>query len=154
MNALKEKLSRLLYDPSSSLAAAAAAASPNSPPSSYSSPHQLPDDSGQTQGSTLKHGISLRTLIRKSVDSSGPCLLIVGDKQGAVFGGMLQSLLRPTTKRKYQGSNQTFVFTTLHGQPRLFRATVFGIFVETDFFLSAGVSSYNTNNLARDSEDD
>ncbi|KAI4368434.1 hypothetical protein MLD38_016991 [Melastoma candidum] len=73
--------------------------------------------------STLKHGISLRTLIRKSSDFSGPCLLIVGDKQGAVFGGMLQSPLRPTAKRKYQGSNQTFVFTTLYGQPRLFRAT-------------------------------
>lgn len=30
----------------------------------------------QIKGSTLKHGISLRTLIRKSSDLSGPCLLV------------------------------------------------------------------------------
>ncbi|KAF8394234.1 hypothetical protein HHK36_020441 [Tetracentron sinense] len=73
--------------------------------------------------STLKHGISLRTLLRKSVDLSGPCLLIVGDMQGAVFGGLLECPLKPTAKRKYQGTNQTFVFTTIYGAPRLFRAT-------------------------------
>nr|DAD36873.1 TPA_asm: hypothetical protein HUJ06_007514 [Nelumbo nucifera] len=73
--------------------------------------------------STSKHGISLRTLLRKSADLSGPCLLIVGDMQGAVFGGLLQCPLTPTAKRKYQGTNQTFVFTTIYGQPRLFRAT-------------------------------
>lgn len=73
--------------------------------------------------STLRHGISLRTLIRKSADLSGPCLLIVGDMQGAVFGGMLECPLKPTAKRKYQGTNQTFVFTTLYGQPRVFRPT-------------------------------
>ncbi|KAJ0035981.1 hypothetical protein Pint_25150 [Pistacia integerrima] len=73
--------------------------------------------------STLKHGISLRTLIRKSADLSGPCLLIVGDMKGAVFGGMLECPLKPTPKRKYQGTNQSFVFTTIYGQPRLFRPT-------------------------------
>ncbi|OVA02322.1 TLDc [Macleaya cordata] len=73
--------------------------------------------------STLKHGISLRTLLRKSADLPGPCLLIVGDMQGAVFGGLLDCPLKPTAKRKYQGTNQTFVFTTIYGQPRLFRAT-------------------------------
>ncbi|XP_016450313.1 oxidation resistance protein 1 [Nicotiana tabacum] len=73
--------------------------------------------------STARHGISLRTLIRKSADLSGPCLLITGDKQGAVFGGLLEAPLRPTAKRKYQGTNQTFVFTTLYGEPRLFRPT-------------------------------
>ncbi|KAF8401979.1 hypothetical protein HHK36_012930 [Tetracentron sinense] len=73
--------------------------------------------------STLKHGISLRTLLRKSIDLSGPCLLIVGDMQGAVFGGLLECPLKPTVKRKYQGTNQTFVFTTIYGEPRLFRAT-------------------------------
>ncbi|KAL5542357.1 hypothetical protein UlMin_010067 [Ulmus minor] len=73
--------------------------------------------------STSKHGISLRTLIRKSADLSGPCLLIVGDKQGSVFGGLLECPLKPTPKRKYQGTNQTFVFTTIYGQPRLFRPT-------------------------------
>lgn len=73
--------------------------------------------------STLKHGISLRTLLRKSVDHPGPCLLIAGDMQGAVFGGLLECPLNPTAKRKYQGTNQTFVFTTKYGEPRLFRAT-------------------------------
>ncbi|KAJ4955212.1 hypothetical protein NE237_011995 [Protea cynaroides] len=73
--------------------------------------------------STLKHGISLRTLLRKSADLSGPCLLIVGDMKGAVFGGLLECPLKPTAKRKYQGTNQTFVFTTLYGEPRIFRAT-------------------------------
>ncbi|XP_020093347.1 oxidation resistance protein 1 [Ananas comosus] len=73
--------------------------------------------------STWKHGISLRTLLRKSLALQGPCLLIVGDVQGAVFGGLLDAPLKPMAKRKYQGTNQTFVFTTLYGEPRLFRAT-------------------------------
>ncbi|KAK9082892.1 hypothetical protein Scep_029363 [Stephania cephalantha] len=73
--------------------------------------------------STLRHGISLRTLLRKSVDLPGPCLLIVGDMQGAVFGGLLEGPLMPTAKRKYQGTNETFVFTTIYGQPRIFRPT-------------------------------
>ncbi|KAL8139615.1 hypothetical protein V2J09_005636 [Rumex salicifolius] len=73
--------------------------------------------------STLKHGISLRTLIRKSADLNGPCLLITGDVKGAIFGGLLDGPLRPSAKRKYQGSIQTFVFTTIYGQPRIFRPT-------------------------------
>ncbi|GMJ02006.1 oxidation resistance 2 [Hibiscus trionum] len=73
--------------------------------------------------STLKHGISLRTLIRRSAAIPGPCLLITGDKQGDVFGAMLECPLKPTPKRKYQGTNQTFVFTTKYGEPRLFRPT-------------------------------
>lgn len=73
--------------------------------------------------STLKHGVSLRTLIRKSAELSCPGLLIVGDMQGAVFGGLLDCPLKPTAKRKYQGTNQTFVFTTVYGQPRLFLPT-------------------------------
>lgn len=73
--------------------------------------------------SSARHGISLRTLIRKSAGLSGPCLLITGDKQGAVFGGLLECPLKPTAKRKYQGTNQTFVFTTIYGEPRLFRPT-------------------------------
>ncbi|KAG5406516.1 hypothetical protein IGI04_012635 [Brassica rapa subsp. trilocularis] len=55
-------------------------------------------------GSTLKHGISLRTLLRKSAELPGPCLLVAGDKQGA-------------------GTSQTFLFTTIYGQPRIFRPT-------------------------------
>lgn len=73
--------------------------------------------------STLKHGISLQTLLRRSADLSGPCLLVVGDMQGAVFGGLLDNPPKPTPRRKYQGTSQTFVFTTIYGEPRLFRAT-------------------------------
>ncbi|KAK6646000.1 hypothetical protein PHAVU_L001844 [Phaseolus vulgaris] len=73
--------------------------------------------------STLKHGVSLRTLIRKSAELSCPGLLIVGDMKGAVFGGLLECPLKPTAKRKYQGTNETFVFTTVYGQPRLFLPT-------------------------------
>ncbi|WOL09944.1 hypothetical protein Cni_G18698 [Canna indica] len=73
--------------------------------------------------STWKHGISLQTLLRNSLGIPGPCLLIVGDMQGAVFGGLLDSPLKPTAKRKYQGTSQTFVFSTIYGEPRLFRAT-------------------------------
>ncbi|GLT99297.1 hypothetical protein SLE2022_167410 [Rubroshorea leprosula] len=73
--------------------------------------------------STLKHGTSLHTLIRNSAKLSGPCLLIVGDMKGAVFGGMLECPLKPTPRRKYQGTHQTFVFTTIDGGPRLFRPT-------------------------------
>ncbi|KAL3614114.1 hypothetical protein CASFOL_042188 [Castilleja foliolosa] len=76
-----------------------------------------------TGGSTAKHGISLHTLVRKSALLNGPCLLITGDKQGAIFGGLLDCPLKPTSKRKYQGTNQTFVFSTLYGEPRLFRPT-------------------------------
>ncbi|KAE9455513.1 hypothetical protein C3L33_12579, partial [Rhododendron williamsianum] len=64
-------------------------------------------------GSTIKHGISLRTLIRRSADLAGPCLLIVGDKQGAVFGGLLECPLKPTPKRKYQSTLLTSVKCTL-----------------------------------------
>ncbi|XP_039008789.1 oxidation resistance protein 1-like [Hibiscus syriacus] len=74
--------------------------------------------------STLKHGISLRTLIRKSDELPGPCLVITGDRKGAVFGAMLECPLKPTPKRKYQGEHQTFVFTTIYGEPMLFRPTV------------------------------
>ncbi|XP_021730302.1 oxidation resistance protein 1-like [Chenopodium quinoa] len=73
--------------------------------------------------STLKHGTSLRTLIRKSADLPGPGLLIVGDRKGAVFGGLLDCPLKPCPRRKYQGTNHSFVFTTKYGEPRLFRAT-------------------------------
>ncbi|ESQ36925.1 hypothetical protein EUTSA_v10002628mg [Eutrema salsugineum] len=73
--------------------------------------------------STLKHGISLRTLLRKSAELPGPCLLVAGDKQGAVFGALLECPLRPTPKRKYQGTSETFLFTTIYGQPRIFRPT-------------------------------
>ncbi|KAK4425420.1 Oxidation resistance protein 1 [Sesamum alatum] len=105
--------------------------------------------------SSVRHGISLRTLIRKSADLSGPCLLVshhydvttlTGDNMTCltIYSVKTQSSfacrslvickvlylvvlldcpLKPTAVWKYQGTNQTFVFTTISGEPRLFRAT-------------------------------
>ncbi|BBN13055.1 protein MpOXR3 [Marchantia polymorpha subsp. ruderalis] len=73
--------------------------------------------------STIKHGISLRTLYRKAAIIPGPCLLIAGDRLGAVFGGLLSSPLKPTLKQKYQGTNESFVFTNVAGEPKVYRST-------------------------------
>ncbi|KAJ6775040.1 TLD-DOMAIN NUCLEOLAR PROTEIN [Salix purpurea] len=72
--------------------------------------------------STWRHGISLSTLYRRSMLWPGPCLLAVGDRKGAVFGGLVEAPLRPTNK-KYQGSNSTFVFTNTPGYPVIFHPT-------------------------------
>lgn len=73
--------------------------------------------------STWKHGISLQTLYRRSTLNPGPCLLVVGDRRGAVFGGLVAGPLRPTSSKKYQGTNDAFVFTNVSGTPVLFRPT-------------------------------
>lgn len=75
---------------------------------------------------------------------------VVGDRTGAVFGGLVEAPLRPINKRKYQvvlkyilkfnsfvkcfllhmltfnieqGTNDTFVFTNTSGHPVIFRPT-------------------------------
>ncbi|CAJ1855833.1 unnamed protein product [Sphenostylis stenocarpa] len=73
--------------------------------------------------STWRHGISLSTLYRRSMIWPGLSLLIVGDKRGAVFGSMVEAPLRSSTKKKYQGTNNTFVFTNISGQPVIYRPT-------------------------------
>ncbi|GAU19100.1 hypothetical protein TSUD_79220 [Trifolium subterraneum] len=73
--------------------------------------------------STWKHGISLSTLYRRSLLWPGPSLLVVGDRKGAVFGSLVEAPLRPSTKRKYQGTNSTFVFTNISGHPVIYRPT-------------------------------
>ncbi|KAI3451149.1 hypothetical protein Pfo_007814 [Paulownia fortunei] len=73
--------------------------------------------------STWRHGISLSTLYRRSMIWPGPSLLVVGDRNGAVFGGLVEAPLRPTNKRRYQGSNNSFVFTNISGHPLIFRPT-------------------------------
>ncbi|KAH7422565.1 hypothetical protein KP509_12G014600 [Ceratopteris richardii] len=73
--------------------------------------------------STVKHGISLRTLYRKSAALPDPFLLVAGDFHGAVFGGLLTAPLKPTAKRKYLGTNEMFVFTNVNKNPRIFRTT-------------------------------
>ncbi|KQK18921.1 hypothetical protein BRADI_1g45500v3 [Brachypodium distachyon] len=73
--------------------------------------------------STWRHGISLSTLYRRSMLCAGDSLLVVGDKQGAVFGGLVEAPLQPIIQRKYQGSNNCFVFTNVVGRPVIYRPT-------------------------------
>ncbi|GAA0165382.1 hypothetical protein LIER_20800 [Lithospermum erythrorhizon] len=73
--------------------------------------------------STWKHGISLSTLYRRSILWPGPSLLVVGDRNGTVFGGLVEAPLKPSTKRGYQGSNSTFVFSNIPGHPEIYHAT-------------------------------
>ncbi|KAM0038805.1 putative TLDc domain-containing protein [Helianthus debilis subsp. tardiflorus] len=73
--------------------------------------------------STWRHGISLSTLYRRSNLCPGLSLLVVGDHKGAVFGGLVEAPLKPSTKKRYQGSNDTFVFTNTPGCPVIFRPT-------------------------------
>ncbi|MCD9560404.1 hypothetical protein HAX54_019079 [Datura stramonium] len=73
--------------------------------------------------STWRNGISLSTLYRRSLLWPGISLLVVGDRSGAVFGGLVDAPLKPTTKRRYQGTNNSFVFSNVSGQPVIFRPT-------------------------------
>ncbi|KAL9276005.1 Oxidation resistance protein 1-like protein [Drosera capensis] len=73
--------------------------------------------------STWRHGISLSTLYRRSQICAGLSLLVVGDRKGATFGGLVETPLTPTKSRKYQGTNNTFVFTDLSGSPVVYRPT-------------------------------
>ncbi|KAF0902708.1 hypothetical protein E2562_019059 [Oryza meyeriana var. granulata] len=73
--------------------------------------------------STWRHGISLSTLYRRSMLCAGYSLLIVGDRKGAVFGGLVEAPLQPLIKKKYQGTNNCFVFTNIAGRPVIYRPT-------------------------------
>jgi len=73
--------------------------------------------------STWRHGISLSTLYRRSMLCPGFSLLVVGDKKGTVFGGLVEAPLQPSSSKKYQGTNNCFVFTNLHDRPVIYRPT-------------------------------
>uniref|UniRef100_A0A1D1ZKQ5 Oxidation resistance protein 1 n=2 Tax=Anthurium amnicola TaxID=1678845 RepID=A0A1D1ZKQ5_9ARAE len=91
--------------------------------------------------STWRHGISLSTLYRRSMLCPGLCLLVVGDRMGAVFGGLVEAPLCPTNKRKYQGTNSTFVFTIISSHPVIFRPTGanhYFTLCSTDYFALGG----------------
>ncbi|MQL70565.1 hypothetical protein Taro_002887 [Colocasia esculenta] len=62
-------------------------------------------------------------LLYRAVIRQLATLTIVGDQMGAVFGGLVEVPLHPTNKRKYQGTNNTFVFTILSGHPVIYRPT-------------------------------
>ncbi|CAI5494999.1 unnamed protein product [Closterium sp. Naga37s-1] len=74
--------------------------------------------------STVKHGISLLTLYRRASMLPGPCLLVVSDSAGTIFGAFSSpSALIPSDRRKYQGSNHCFVFSDISGAPTVHAAT-------------------------------
>lgn len=73
--------------------------------------------------STRRHGISLSTLYRRSALCPGLSLLVVGDRRGAVFGGVVEAPLNPCKSRRYQGSNSTFLFSDARGEPVIYRPT-------------------------------
>ncbi|KAH9614019.1 hypothetical protein KSS87_018546 [Heliosperma pusillum] len=73
--------------------------------------------------STWRHGISLSTLYRKSNLCPGPSLLVVGDVEGAIFGGLVEAPLKPNIKKRYQGSVSSFLFTDASGQPIIYLPT-------------------------------
>ncbi|XP_050208547.1 uncharacterized protein LOC126657807 [Mercurialis annua] len=95
--------------------------------------------------STWRHGISLSTLYRRSMLWPGLSLLVVGDRKGAVFGGLVEAPLRPMNKKKYQGTNSTFVFTDTPGNPAIFRPTGanrYFTLCATDFLAIGGGSHF------------
>lgn len=73
--------------------------------------------------STEKHGMSLLTLYRNSTMISGPLLLVAGDREGAVFGGLITAPLVPSPKKKYQGTSDSFVFSNVTGKSTIFHPT-------------------------------
>uniref|UniRef100_A0A0E0L9G1 TLDc domain-containing protein n=1 Tax=Oryza punctata TaxID=4537 RepID=A0A0E0L9G1_ORYPU len=91
--------------------------------------------------STWRHGISLSTLYRRSMLCAGFSLLIVGDRKGAVFGGLVEAPLQPLIKKKYQGTNNCFVFTNIAGRPVIYRPTGannYFTFCSTDYLAMGG----------------
>ncbi|XP_020233297.1 uncharacterized protein LOC109813513 isoform X2 [Cajanus cajan] len=95
--------------------------------------------------STWKHGISLSTLYRRSMLWPGSSLLVVGDRKGAVFGGLVEAPLRPSNKRKYQGTNNSFVFTNTSGCPVIYHPTGenrYFTLCTTDFLAIGGGSHF------------
>lgn len=73
--------------------------------------------------STWRHGISLSTLYRRSMLCPGLSLLVVGDRGGTVFGGLVEAPLQPSKSRRYQGTNSTFVFSDVPGKPVIYHPT-------------------------------
>ncbi|GAQ85194.1 hypothetical protein KFL_002230150 [Klebsormidium nitens] len=73
--------------------------------------------------STERHGISLHTLYRNSTNDGGATLLVVQDSHGAIFGGFSSQPYNPSVRHKYQGGNDSFVFSEKNGEATLYRST-------------------------------
>ncbi|GJX08296.1 reverse transcriptase domain, reverse transcriptase zinc-binding domain protein [Tanacetum coccineum] len=65
----------------------------------------------------------VRNMARASGCADGSLSFSYLDTKGAVFGGLVEASLRPSTKKIYQGSNNTFGFTNASGPPVIFRPT-------------------------------
>ncbi|KAJ9541118.1 hypothetical protein OSB04_027624, partial [Centaurea solstitialis] len=80
--------------------------------------------------STWRHGISLSTLYRRSNLCPGLSLLVVGDRKGAVFGGLVEAPLRPSTKKRYQ-------YLALGG------GSHFAMYLDSDLYDSSSLAIFN-----------
>lgn len=63
--------------------------------------------------SSLKHGSSLNTLLRK-VDGHEPVILAIKDFDGYVFGAYLSNGIKHS--KQFYGSGETFLFTFQDGE--------------------------------------
>ncbi|AQK56486.1 TLD-domain containing nucleolar protein [Zea mays] len=70
-----------------------------------------------------KKGVMDCLLLLFHSSSSDAMLQVVGDKKGTVFGGLVEAPLQPSSSKKYQGTNNSFVFTNLHNRPVIYRPT-------------------------------
>lgn len=79
--------------------------------------------------STLTHGISLRTLYR-STAGAGPCLLVIQDIDGNVFGAYASDGLRPHANT--YGTMETYLFRCLAGAqiPDIYRPSAMSNFCD------------------------
>jgi hypothetical protein len=59
--------------------------------------------------STEAHGFSLNTLYRQMVEVESPCLVVVQDTSGQVFGAMAPCTLTPS--EYFYGTGETFLYT-------------------------------------------
>ncbi|KAJ8446658.1 hypothetical protein Cgig2_002820 [Carnegiea gigantea] len=68
-------------------------------------------------------GISIKLECHSESASIELMVLVVGDRGGAVFGGLIEAPLKPSKSRRYQGTNSTFVFSGVPGQPVIYHPT-------------------------------
>lgn len=91
---------------------------------STSLPVRNKDSNWELLYSTYNHGMSLSTMYRmlRAADP-GPCVLVVRDSKGAVFGGFCTELWKNVkTTSTYYGGGESFVFR-LHPTTAMFRWT-------------------------------
>lgn len=86
--------------------------------------------------STLRHGVSLSTLYRKA-QGKQPCLLVIDDAAGYVFGAFLSEAVHVSPR--YYGTGETFLFQ-LKPSMEVYRWSPH-LKTRTDFFIFGAVDS-------------